>query len=842
VDPQGRQIRIFDPLTATAANNYTRMPFAGNMIPQNRISPMAQRILDYFPEPNTTSPGQAYGQSNFFKGENFAIDNFYNLLFKFDANLSEKHRMFFRHASNDRTEMRDQSGISGPGECCQLPFQRINDHVTADWVSTISPTFILNVRGSYNRFIEKGRSNASEGFDATTLGLPASLLAQVPVTGWFPRIELQGLYNYETLGRYPSGNTTNTYAVHPNMTWIRGSHAMKFGVDYRFTQYSQQDVGDVIRIRATRRWTQERWDQSDPLSGHQVADLLLGLLDSGTINYRQLPIYGQKYAAPYFQDDWKVNRRLTLNLGLRWDINAPPKERYIRGNYLFDPNVVPSYAGQVDTTNLLAKQIRGGLTFLGADGNPDTVAKTDWNNFQPRVGVAYQINNKIVARGGWGVYYINPNNDWANVDVRQGFDVTTELVASNDGGRTPIQNVLANPFPTVTTPSGAAGGANTFLGRDITFFDPNFKIPYVHQFSAGLQFELPYSSVVEVSYVGNRTVDLQSEWDGYNEPSAEFRTLCNPFEGGDPNFCLQQVPNPFRGVEAFRGSNLFTNNTIDRWTANKPFPQFSRIRQRGINPGAIWYNSLQIQHQTRLRGGVNLLTTYTLSKQVERWGFIDQIRRIPQQGLYFQDRPHRFTAAGIWQLPFGRGRRWGSGAGGVLDRIIGGWEVTGFLTWQSGRPWDLPGETMFLSDPELEIDNWIQHRVQGVSPCVAQFRNNTRRFELQSYAVAAGCTSPVILHAPSYTGGRMQPSRSGQIRLHTSPNVDASVNKTTRITEGVSLQFRAEAFNATNTYFWGRENFVNNVGSNDFGAYFPRNASDQNRYPRHIQLALKLLF
>jgi hypothetical protein len=482
------------------------------------------------------------------------------------------------------------------------------------------------------------------------------------------------------------------------------------------------------------------------------------------------------------------------------------------------------------------------LTFLGVDGNPSSAAKMDWNNIQPRIGMAYQVSNNVVARAGWGVYYINPNNDWAGVDVRQGFDVTTPIVSSNDNGRTPIPNVLNNPYPTVNRPAGAAGGANTFVGRDITFFDPNFVTPYVHQFSAGFQFQLPYSSVVEVSYVGNRTVDLQSEWDGYNEPTAEFRKLCNPFEGGDPNYCNQTVPNPFRGIEAFRGTSYFTAETINRWQANRPYPQFNRIRQRGINPGAIWYNSLQIQHQTRFRGGVNVLSTYTLSKQIERWGFTDQINRVPQQGLYFQDRPHRFTLAGVWQLPFGRGRKFGSGAGGVMDRIIGGWEITGFLQVQTGRPWDLPGETMILSDPKIEVDEWIAHRVQGASPCVAQYRNASRTFELQPYAAAAGCTSPVFLHAPNFTAGRVQPLRSGQIRLHTAPNLDASINKTTRITERVGLQFRAEAFNATNTYFWGRNNFINNPNDSNFGAYFPRDATDQNRYPRHLQLALKLLF
>jgi hypothetical protein len=485
------------------------------------LNPTALNVLKFFPQPNATSPGRTYGENNFFNGENVARDRFYNLLFKFDANFGSRHRMFFRHASNDRTEMRNENSVVGPGECCQLPFQRINDHVTADWVSTLTSTLILNVRGSYNRFIEKSNSVAAQDFDARTLGLPPSLIGALPVAGHFPRFEFRGAFDYPNLGRYPGGNTTNTYAIHPNLTWIVGAHSFKMGTDYRFTQYSRQDRGDVLRLRSTRRWTRERWDQDDPLSGHPIADFLLGYLDEGQVQYRQLPIWGGHYVAPYFQDDWKVSRRLTLNLGLRWDVNTPPRERYLRGNYIFDPSATPNYANQINTGNLTAKQIRGGLTFLGDNGAPNLPAKIDYNNFQPRIGGAYQVTNRIVARAGWGLYYINPNNHWANDDVLQGFHQNTELVNSLNGGRTPSGIHLNNPFTSgVQVPLGAQGGLNTFLGREITFFNPDFVTPYVHQFSAGLQFELPYSSVLEVSYVGSRTKNLQTEWDGYNEPSA----------------------------------------------------------------------------------------------------------------------------------------------------------------------------------------------------------------------------------------------------------------------------------------------------------------------------------
>jgi hypothetical protein len=347
---------------------------------------------------------------------------------------------------------------------------------------------------------------------------------------------------------------------------------------------------------------------------------------------------------------------------------------------------------------------------------------------------------------------------------------------------------------------------------------------------------------VEVSYVGSRTRDLQTEWDGVNEPSAAFRARCNPFEGGDPNVCNATVTNPFRGIEAFRGTNLFTANTISTYQANRPFPQFGRIRMRGDNSGRIWFNSLQVQHQTRFRGDLNVLSTFTWSKQIEQWGYVDQINRIPQRSPYVWDRPWRVTFAANYGLPFGSGKRFGRATNAVVDRIISGWELNGFFSWDAGRPWDLPSNMMLLSDPKADIDQWVAHRVVGASPCVAQYRNATRTFELQPYATAAGCTSPVWLHAPNFTIGRITPFRSGQIRLHSAPNLDVSVNKRTRITERFTLQFRGEFFNVTNTFYWGRNHFINDPNNQNFGAYFPRDATDQNRYPRQVQLALKLLF
>ncbi len=230
VDAAGNKITIYDPLSGTAANNYVRTPFPDNKIPTNRINPIAQKILGYFPKPNVTTPGQAYSRSNFFLSPNIATDAFYNWTAKVDQQFNEKHHMYLRFAKNDRRENRNENGVvDSVGECCQLPFKRLNDAFVADHLANFSPTLIFNFRVSFNRFEEKGVADEDLGFDMTQLGFGSALVSSLPGTKTFGRYEMGDGYSF--IGRYPSNNLTNTIASHPNVTWIHGSTTWRGGVD-----------------------------------------------------------------------------------------------------------------------------------------------------------------------------------------------------------------------------------------------------------------------------------------------------------------------------------------------------------------------------------------------------------------------------------------------------------------------------------------------------------------------------------------------------------------------------------------------------------------------------------
>jgi len=879
VDSSGQKITIYDPFTATydAAGNIVsnRTAFPGNVIPANRINPIATALTGYMPLPNRAAPaGFRYANGNLSLPDYFDKDKFYNLIMKFDWNFGSNHRAFFRHASNDRTEDRSDNGIDNKiGTTGQQPFQRINDAYVVDWVGTISPTLILNARASYNRFIEKGFGRANEGFDMSSLGLPKSLLSQLPSPVYFGRWNFDN--GYASLGRSQSNNFTDTFQLSFSATKVTGSHTIKAGFDIRQVNYELQNTGDILLFSGNTAWTQRVYNVSESTSGDGYASFLLGIVGPGTTgtvassNYPLFPWWKQYYYAPYVQDDWKVGRRLTLNLGVRWDFNAPQFEKWNRMNGPFDPNVSSPVAAQVAANvnamkaagtipaNLTAQynnlaNLKGGLTFAGVGGqgrSPFALRKT---GFEPRVGFAYQLREKLVVRGGFGLYHSNPNNDPQKTN---GFSTSTTLVNSNDGGRTPIANILSNPYPNgIQNPTGSSAGAATFVGQNPSWFDSGFQIPTVWSFSMGLQYQLTRSSTIEASYVGSRSYNLNMSAD-YNIPSLDVRKTCNYLEGGNAAFCNAQVPNPFKGIPAFNGSSYYTANTVSYYQMTLPFPQFSGVlSQQGRNDAWIRYNSLQVNYNLRVRNGITFMGNYTLSKQIELSGFNDKFTNTYQQGPYSLDRPQVLKLTAIWELPFGAGKKFGAGTHGLTKRVISGWEYTTFFNDAfRGLPANLPGNAIMLKDPAKSVGggyngsvDWKAYQVREWNPCVLQQDANTGVITPTSASIGLGCGTDFSKDWGNYAwlqttnfAPRYTPNRSGQIRVHHAYQLDASLLKTTMINERMRLQLGFEVFNMFNHNYFGRDNLNTTTSSANFGSVIPATVSTQNMLPRQIQVRFK---
>ena len=309
------------------------------------------------------------------------------------------------------------------------------------------------------------------------------------------------------------------------MTKVAGSHTIKTGFDIRQQNYEIQNTGSILNFTGNTTWTQEVYNSGSTAkgpSGDGYASFLLGIV-GGSSNYPLFPWWKQYYAAPYVTDDWKVSRKLTLNIGVRWDLNGPQFEKWGRQDAWFDPTasnpIAPAVAANVAKLQAagsipadLASQyaalgsLKGGLTFAGVNGIGHSPYRFQKGNFEPRFGWAYQISDKMVFRGGFGQYHSNPTNDYQQTS---GFSTSTGIVNSNDGGRTPIDNVLSNPYPTgILAPTGSSAGAATFVGKNPSWFDPGFVNPSVWQYSVGFQYQVRQNSTLEASYVGSRSYNL----------------------------------------------------------------------------------------------------------------------------------------------------------------------------------------------------------------------------------------------------------------------------------------------------------------------------------------------
>ena len=835
VDARNRPITIHDASTGFVnpafSNRWDRLPYPGNVIPPSQINPISRKILDFFPKPNTSTPSTNYSQSNYFisGAETAARDDFYNFVAKFDQNISEKHRMFFRHASNDRTETRSTNGIlNSPGQDGQMPLKRINDAYVIDWVTTLSPSLLFNVRSSFSRYVEGSRGDANAGFDLTTLGFPKKLVDQMPYGPFFGRYTFA---NYMSLGRYPSNNITNTFTVHPTMTYIKGSRTIKFGVDMRRTQYSTQTYGNVFVLGATNTFTQRDYLRADASSGNSIASWLLGTPSSGSINYNVFPIFSFPYIAPWVQSDWKISRKLTVNVGLRQDYNVPPSERFNRLNRGFDTDVKSPLSAMIDRERFPDfPEIRGGLAFAGIGSTPRRAADLDWRTFQPRAGFAWSLTSKTVLRGGWGRFHSNPNNDYLQTT---GFSLTTPLVFSTDESRSPVNNKINDPFPTgVLTPYGSDLGPLTYVGRGVSFVNAKFRIPAVNSFSIGLQHLLFKGAKLEVTYSGSRAQNLQNS-KLYNEAEFGFRDQCSFLNGGNPAFCDQQLPNPFRGLAPLEGTTWYESANLSRAQLLRPYPQYGALTELMRNEGGSWYNSVQTSLTIRNKW-TNLLANYTFSKNVERNGFLDPLRDVMQQGLASFDKPHRLVISAVTPIPLGRG------TSGWRARLLKGWETSTIYSLQSGRPQPLPGNVLYVKEAKLPV-NWDGARVQGWSPCVQRWNENNT-ITWMPYSLEAGCKEPNFVILPRFAP-RFTPFRDGRLRVQGSKMLDMSLNKTTQLNERFRVQFRAEVFNVTNSFFLVNAQFETDPENVNFGSIIKAATSAPNsNYPRQIQLAVKFLW
>lgn len=834
-------ITIYDP--ATAKQNGSRVqrdPFPGNKIPSNRFSPIALNYLKFYPEPNVnvTDP---LGTNNYFSSQPRG-DRFHSESYRFDQTLSAKQRFFFRYSHNSRRENRGNwtgvlNGINPTGNY----LFRINNGGTFDHVYNMGPTTVLNTRVGYSRFVEKDVRQHQGFFNPASLGFSSATSAFFGTASYLPRFTIGGL---SSLGDSVGGTTAfNIYSVQPTLTKIWSGHSLKLGYDFRSYR---ENVIPSAQAAGTytfdNNFTRQLDNSAGVAGGQQFAAFLLGQPTSGSIDRNTSRSNQSLYNGMFIHDDWKITHKLTLNLGVRYEYEGATNERYNRNVYGFDQTVsspVEAAAKAAYALNSIPEvtaanfNVKGGLLFTTPDKR--SFWDADKNNVQPRVGLAYQLNDKTVLRGGFGIYTVPFMINGTN---QPGFSQATSIIPTANLGLTFLAN-LSNPFPNgVATPPGASQGLNTFIGQSITFLPREVPNPQTKRWEFGLQRELPGNWLVEAAYVGNSGSSLTTgTYNLINPVPRQYLSTSLTRDTTVINFLTTNFPNPFRNIDAFlqSGSGFYTATTQSRAQLLRPFPEFGTINSVRTDGESI-YNSGQFKLEKRFSKGYSLLAAYTFSKYIEQVSALNETDANLERRISRDDIPHRFSASGIFELPFGKGRKFGNHWNKTVDGVLGGWQLNAIYQWQSGRPLDLGGSNVYFNGDPSKLVATITSANADPSRKVFDisgfyFHDTTVQTNgADDFAKQRADTRIQLANNIRYFPSRFSSFRGQNLNLW-----DISVLKKINIYERLQMELRGEFLNAFNHVQFSDPQL------SPTNAAFGR-ITGQANLPRNVQIGLKLIF
>ena len=808
----GANYAIYDPLTGVKQSNgrVQRTVFPNNMIPSSRISGIAKGLVDYIPLPN--QPGQADGNQNYIDNS-VRRDVFDGELGRLDYNISDRHKFFYSFRHNYRVEDRNNHYHNiATGNL----LNRINWGSTFDDVFTISPTMVSNIRLNWTRFTE-ANDKPSAGFDFTKLGFP-SYIASASQRLVMPIVDLN---RYSDWGDNAGDRTPfDSFQLFGTLTKVHGSHTLKFGADVREYRESSASYGNSSGQYIFREdYTRGPLDNStaSPI-GQDLASFMLGYPTGGGFDINTFRTNQAKYYAVFVQDDFRPRSNLTFNLGLRFEADLGTTERFNRSVAGFDPGadlpgitsvVQAAYAAKPVAGAPSQLSVKGGLLFAGQNGN--AVYSPKYGYFSPRFGFAWTpggAGHNLVIRGGFGIFAAAIGTIGIN---QPGFSQNTSILDSGTtGGLTPAVT-LSNPFPAgIDQPTGASQGVSTYLGKSITFYNPNPLNPYSIRWNFDIQRQIGRGTVFEIGYTGNHYVHMPIDLNMNGVPAQYLSTLLVRDKAVvDRN--TGNVANPFAGL--LPGTNL-NGSTVAFTQLVSPFPQFTGVTMQANNSGESYFHALQTRVEKRFSAGFQILANYQFSRTIAKDNYLNATFGPLEKRPADIDRPHRFVTSFSYELPFGKGKPvLGSlsGTGGaVLDRIVGGWMINGIYSYESGGPAGSWGDMMYLGGPL----NWNPNNVEHVFDTSQFNRVSSQQFSNHL---------------------RTFPTRFSNLRLPPTNNLDSSIVKNTRIRERFSLQYRCEFFNSFNHPVFNGPNL--SPTSSAFGTI-----GSVYNIERHIQMALRLTF
>jgi hypothetical protein len=827
---------IFDPATTQIVGGVQcRTAFPGNIIPSTRFSSVGQNLLSFYPAPQNGNL-----LNNYVLSFSFPVLNT-TTTFRIDQNITSADKAYFTYSSRENTRLSTNPAFDNPAGWGRTQF--FGTHfMRLGYDHTFGPSVLNHLNIGYNRTNSKNvgagiaRGNGKD-WDQV-LGITGG-----PSGPLFPSVN-PGEPSVSTLGDDVDGDTIdNGFRFNDSLTWIKGKHQFKFGYEQWYSQYSPLNFG-VTSGRFNFGRAETAGTPTANLSGNGVASLLLGAIDNSSyFAYANQPRWVRNYYAGFVQDSFKVMPTLTLNLGFRYEIDQPFKEA--SDNYanvsLTAPN--PSYGNRPGAWVFAGK----GAGRNGVEG--ERWAETYKKNFGPRFGFAWSPAflgaGKTAIRGGYGIIYGGLQYADFGAFGRTGFQAQPGF-GSPDGFNPAFALDSGVPAANITLPNLDPSQVNFNPGCcTADYIAKSYgRPPMIQNWSFEVQRELATDLILDLAYVGQHSTHLRTNYDGTNSLYPSYFSLGSNLQ--------TPVANPFfNPTDPLSGPPTFI-----KAQSLAPFPQFFGLNSDGQleNLGQSSYNALEAQLTRRFHNGLNLLASYTWSKTLTNadaalpffatlhQGGAGQFPYDPRRdvSLSNQDLPHNFVAAYIYELPFGKGKRFVSG-GGVSDRVLGGWSVSGVHRYESGQPIALACATGVpaytgcirfdrVAGQPLYSQAWASGKHDVVDP---------NSLSVGPVFNAAAFSDP-NLNLPANTPYRFGTfdKVSGAMRMTPYLSEDFNILKRTRFTESRDLLLQVTFANAFNRHVWNRPGPLNpNFG--DFSTISIANGGSYLLGPRVIQLQLK---
>jgi hypothetical protein len=851
--------QIYNPFSAAlVGGKVVRTPIPNNQLATlGPLNPVALAYMNLYPQPNDTSDATSSGQDNYLSNAP-SVDTYNNEFGRLDYNLGDRNHVFFDFRHNHRTQVKNNYFGNGTVGTTLL---RENFGTTLDDIYTLNSTTVFDVRANWTYFDEV-HGTPAQVYSPGTVGLPGSLASgsqevQLPMINFGT---CGSFTSYQCLGDTSSAlDPTTSYQIFSDVVKVLGRHTVKIGFDGRRYQLRVQNFGDSSgSFTFATNFVTSGTSGSAQKFGGDLASFLLGLPTSGEYDLNARADYRQYYIGSFVQDDWRVSNQLTLNMGVRLDIDTPYHEKFGRTVSGFNPAAVTTVSAAAaqayaahpnDTVAIVGLNTLGGLTYPSASGGAPY--QTNSGFLSPRIGFSYSpaaLHGKTVLRGGYGIF-VQPET-LANLaatgtyssnalDNQEGFSASTSYVATTNSYLTSA-GTLSNPFPNgFAQPAGSSQGASTFLGQAISFLAPVQHDPYSERYNLGVQQEVTSSTMVELLYVGNHGLHLPIAAQNLNVNQLPYLTT-NPYR--DQSLATAYgtaVANPFAGLLPNSSSCNGSTTTLSNLLV--PYPQFcsSAVTEENETIGQSYFNSALVHVEQRTKHGLTLTANYGFSRLIEADTRLNDEDVLPTRRISPFDHTHHFTIGGTYHLPFGRGEIFNFGDSKLMDELLGGFLVNSIYQFQTGAP------IYFSADIPLEPGYTfrdIKNRPRNTSAAGSGTPAlNTSVFVTGN---ATACPTNGACDGTSFINGqyafhyRSLPQTISSVRQDGFNNMDASMMKNFHFTEKIYLQLRFETFNTLNHPVFSAPN-VSSATASNFGYITAVPSTSQ---PRQVQLGARLVF